>query len=171
MKVYIVTRGSYSDYHIEAVFLSKEKAEYYVKYNSGSYYDTPYIEEYDTEDENYDVSKEGYVKAFICFEHYYNPKNYYKYEISESGTSVHFTEYKGDSITRIEPWGNKGIQITIERYFIENKEYGKDLSFYEDRIHKIAHDLIAEINNYLTEGCSYKDIVKIYANEEAVNND
>ena len=171
MKVYIVTRGSYSDYHIEAVFLSKEKAEYYVKYNSGSYYDTPYIEEHDTEDENYDVSKQGYVKASTCFEHYFNPKNYYKYEISESGESVHFTEYKGDSITRIEPWGNKGIQITIERYFIENKEYGKDLSSYEDKIHKIAHDIIAEINNYLAEGYSYTDIIKIYTSKEEVNND
>ena len=34
MKVYIVTSGCYSDYHIEAVFTDKEKAKRYANFNS-----------------------------------------------------------------------------------------------------------------------------------------
>lgn len=32
-EVYIVTAGDYSDYHIEAVFKDREKAEAYCKYH------------------------------------------------------------------------------------------------------------------------------------------
>ena len=46
MKFYIVTKGSYSDYHIKRVFLQKEKAEIYRNIiNSDND-----IEEYDTSD-------------------------------------------------------------------------------------------------------------------------
>ena len=46
-KIYIVTSGEYSDYHIEAVFTTKEKAVEYVEQH-GTYYD---IEEYDIDKE------------------------------------------------------------------------------------------------------------------------
>lgn len=46
-KIYIVTSGEYSDYHIEAVFTTKEKAVEYVEQH-GTYYD---IEEYDLDKE------------------------------------------------------------------------------------------------------------------------
>lgn len=45
-KVYIVTSGNYSEYHIEAVFTTKELAEDYVIHN-GVDYD---IEEYDVDE-------------------------------------------------------------------------------------------------------------------------
>ena len=52
-KVYVVTSGCYSDYQIEAIFSSKEKAELYVAthfdYNRDSY-DDAFIEEYDVSD-------------------------------------------------------------------------------------------------------------------------
>lgn len=50
MKVYVITAGSYSDYHIERVFLDKEKAERYVEL-SNNRYETPYIEEFETDDD------------------------------------------------------------------------------------------------------------------------
>lgn len=43
MKVYIVTRGEYSDYQIESVFLDKEKAEKYIDTHDSDME----IEEYD----------------------------------------------------------------------------------------------------------------------------
>lgn len=53
MKIYVVTEGEYSDYHIEGVFLTKEAADKYVKVRyDGRAYD-PCVEEYDTIDEMY----------------------------------------------------------------------------------------------------------------------
>ena len=46
-KIYIVTSGEYSDYHIEAVFTTKEKAVDYVEQHGTDYN----IEEYDLDEE------------------------------------------------------------------------------------------------------------------------
>lgn len=46
-KIYIVTEGEYSDYHICAVFSKREKAEEYVQCHGTSYS----IEEYDLDEE------------------------------------------------------------------------------------------------------------------------
>ena len=46
MKVYVVTQGSYSDYHISGVAIDRETAEL-IKARG---YDDPEIEEYDTDD-------------------------------------------------------------------------------------------------------------------------
>lgn len=52
MKIYIVTKGYYSDYHIEAVFTSLRKAELYVAVRKNNKYSDEYdIEEFDTADE------------------------------------------------------------------------------------------------------------------------
>jgi len=49
MKIFIVTSGAYSDYHINAVFSTKENAEKYNKlYANGDFED---IEEFEVDDE------------------------------------------------------------------------------------------------------------------------
>lgn len=45
MKIFIVTKGEYSDYHIEEVFTNKEKAELYAKCHYCE------VEEWDTSDD------------------------------------------------------------------------------------------------------------------------
>lgn len=57
MKVYVITKGEYSDYHICAVVENKAKAEL-LKEALTDKWEEPYIEEYDTEDVNID----GYLK-------------------------------------------------------------------------------------------------------------
>lgn len=53
MKVYIVTKGAYSDYQIVKVFLEYAKAEKYIELNkNNSLYDWD-VEEYDTYDDNF----------------------------------------------------------------------------------------------------------------------
>ena len=47
MKIYIVTDGCYSDYHIEAVFTDKEKAKLFAALHNCSN-----LEEYETSDDN-----------------------------------------------------------------------------------------------------------------------
>lgn len=63
MKVYIVTSGRYSDYHIDAVFLSREKAMLYCVVNHDPALN---IEEYDTDDENIESNEKcGYVYHWV----------------------------------------------------------------------------------------------------------
>ena len=50
MKVYIVTSGCYSDYHIDAVCLDKEDAEVIAENINGSFNDCPKVNEWDTDD-------------------------------------------------------------------------------------------------------------------------
>lgn len=62
MKVYVLTKGEYSDYSVYAVVDDKAKAEL-LKEALSDEYDEANIEEYDTEDANID----GYLK---CTESY-----------------------------------------------------------------------------------------------------
>ena len=58
MKIYVVTDGGYSCYHIEAVFLSKKEAELYVAVHGGQ------VEEYETSDGNTKIDKDDCVGYF-----------------------------------------------------------------------------------------------------------
>lgn len=48
MKVYVITEGDYSDYHIVGVVLDRKKAEAYCRVARGNYY-VPDVEEYETD--------------------------------------------------------------------------------------------------------------------------
>lgn len=67
MKIYVITKGEYSDYHICAVTESKEKAEMLREvFSRNEYeYDKAKIEEYDTE--NPDIEKILYPMWEIVF--------------------------------------------------------------------------------------------------------
>lgn len=60
MTVYIVTQGSYSDYHIEAVFTDKEQAQLYcaIHHDKSGWYDPCVIEEYETDTPKLETDKE-----------------------------------------------------------------------------------------------------------------
>jgi hypothetical protein len=61
-KIYIVTSGEYSEYEINAVFSTKEKANAYIQQH-GTYYD---IEEYDLDEE---VEKKSQLWSIVfCIE-------------------------------------------------------------------------------------------------------
>ena len=64
-KIYIVTSGDYSDYGIEAVFSTKEKAEEYVQQHGTNYR----IEDYDIDEEV--VKKEIKIwEVIMCFDNF-----------------------------------------------------------------------------------------------------
>ena len=63
MKVYVITKGSYSDYHICAVAIDKEKAEKLEDYYTDKW-DEANIEEYDTEASNPFIS--NFKLYFVC---------------------------------------------------------------------------------------------------------
>ncbi len=65
MKLYVVTEGVYSDYHIVCIFSDKSKAENYVKYHAAdSYFDGLNIEEYELEDDKYVPITSGYHNLY-----------------------------------------------------------------------------------------------------------
>ena len=68
-KVYVITRGEYSDYDIERIFSTREAAEKYCAMDNNEYY-TPTIEEWDLEDGSNIVCSNVY-KAIWFVERYY----------------------------------------------------------------------------------------------------
>ena len=88
MKLYIVTAGCYSGYHIEAVFTSLRKAELYVAAHCNT--DNIDIEEYETADEKITdkhevigylfranwIPRKGFsVPEYLCGEARFEPKS------------------------------------------------------------------------------------------------
>ena len=94
MKVYVITKGCYSDYHIIGVALDKEKAE-----RIASFFDDDYnsseVEEYDTE--KWDIS---------------DGKNLYSIRIDKCGISVIDNESFYDlNVVRTYPWGVYEVSV------------------------------------------------------------
>lgn len=94
MKVYVVTEGSYSDYHIEAVKLSIEEAAEISQRVGGN------IEEYDTE------NNEGHWNYIDKYEVELNGDTGGLYNCIEGETESPkgFYEFEGKSIFRIVVW-------------------------------------------------------------------
>lgn len=63
MKVYVITRGVYSDYTICGVTIDKQRAEIIAKINSDSMY-VANIEEYDSEEYSGNEKKQWMVRFF-----------------------------------------------------------------------------------------------------------
>lgn len=81
MKIYVVLSGYYSDRDIDAVFLDKEKAKYYAKFNCD---ESGRVEEYETMDEMYEIDV--------------HTINYYKINMAGDGTINTITEEKYEYI-------------------------------------------------------------------------
>jgi len=154
MKIFIVTDGQYSDYHIVAVFLSKEKAEHYAKYNSG-YYDSCRVEEYDTSDDGYIISP-GEIQVEVEFEHRTDAAN--RCHVLFNAEKAYYVE-AGNGIpsnTRFSEPQYNNISYKIVRCYKE--EVGEDTEFYLSKARKIGYDLGAQISNWIAEGYGYHAI-------------
>jgi hypothetical protein len=66
MKVYVITKGNYSDYHICAVTLDEQEAERLRKVYNDSY-DEAVVEEYDTDGEEAKRGLDGRVPYNVYF--------------------------------------------------------------------------------------------------------
>ena len=128
MKVYVVTQGSYSDYHICAVLLEKSKAEAICKLLR-SEWSEPNIEEYDT-----DV-----VEPLL------NGNKLYDVELLKNGTAEAYEmSHPTDFIESI----NKVIKKRgREEYFV--KVFAKD----EAHALKVGIDKIHKYRWYKVDAC------------------
>lgn len=178
MKVYIVTEGTYSAYHICAVFTNKESAEEYIKWHFEEEYDHPHIEEYETDSEKIND------KYFECsFEYgldnkfniiinrnkikkidnvYYD--NTFTIIIAENECAYYYTNHNAfikeanfifdkDNGTKI----TVPYLLKIKRYFSIQKIPTAELA--TSQMNKIAQDIVAEIKNYIfVEGMKFEDV-------------
>ena len=69
-KVYVVTEGSYSDYHIVAIFSDKNNADIHAALlnSTESFYDEAIVEEWDVDDVEIDTCKKliRYATVYYC---------------------------------------------------------------------------------------------------------
>ena len=149
MKVYIVTIGEYSDYRIEEVFLTKEKAELYInahKNDASYYYDDDYnIEEYNTFDDNIYEEKDKKIVTL-------------KYDCSY-GSGVHYNVEIMD-LALIDEKNITVEDICIHTDYLDCRKM-ESLKFVKivnsDRVktkeqyRKILQDMVAETKNMLFE--------------------
>lgn len=84
MKVYVITKGAYSDYSIYGVAIDKEQAEMLRNYFSDEY-DTANIEEYDTD--FYQPIYVGKTFYHVCF--YENSHNVFKWDYNIENDKIH----------------------------------------------------------------------------------
>ena len=114
MKIYIVTDGAYSDYHIEAVFTTRENAEKYAAIHSCSY-----VSEWEA-----DKAKiEGEVDVCVIHKFVINNRNFH--------LDTHY--YSNKKFMKVQ----KDWLSDVEVYVSLDK-------FNEEKAEKIARDMYAQ---------------------------
>lgn len=151
MKVYVVTAGSYSDYHIEKVFTDKAKAEEYAEW----LYEPNPVEEYETED---DLQVNKYYKILInmCIHDFKNgePTVLVSKECEANFYNrgyIYYTDY--------HKYGSDYFTIGINR-LIEAQNWNEE--FYTNKYTKAIYDLAAIAKQKRAEGATEQDIKKLF---------
>lgn len=156
MKVYIVTQGCYSDYHIEKVFLDRQKAEEYVKYYTASAYDDLQIEEYEN-------SNEMVITPMYYANIEYNiltDEYSFKIELSNSEDMRH--KNKTD-LSFGRSGYNAPISAPIIKLFREVSSNNDDIAY--NKYLKVCRDLSTQIKYLASEGLSQNEIYKQIVNK------
>lgn len=139
-KVYIVTEGDYSDYHIEACFTTKQKAEEYIE-NSKKVEDSnwyrPGLEVWDL-DTNTEI-----VNVITLDFTFTSPLSKRKYQEQiktrvEKNIESKAFRYWG----KVEFWGADYQQLTIKEIQNPNKTIEEEIA----RLTKVAYDTAKKIN-------------------------
>lgn len=155
MIIYVVTEGSYSDYGIDKVFLSKEKAEHYVKYMNGKYsYGDYRVETYETADEKYKIQP-LYAKIKMDFMYRIDAFNNHVVYVTDFRVSAESAEEKEEPSTTFEVVEN-GMNYTLIRTYVQGEDYDENSCL--EKVKKIGFDLAAEITFLRSEGLSFKNI-------------
>ena len=123
MKIYVVTKGSYSDFHIERIFLEEEKA------NSFSTLIDGYVREYETDDDK----QFKYYEIIQC---HYSDKNKFFYDfecVINDGNTVNETYF----YTIGDYWFDLCLQRVVPEDIDEDELINK--------CKKTCYDIIAEM--------------------------
>lgn len=104
-KIYIVTDGCYSNYHIEAVFTDLKQAELYCATHTGD------IEEFDADTHHFDTTKEPKISWTGVF-----------YKSGEQEWHEICRQYTFNNFERIiRSWGKVYVTITLDKSVSKEK--------------------------------------------------
>ena len=161
MKIYIVTRGEYSDYYIDRVFTDRAKAEEYREWCA----DANDIEEYETDD-NCVVDKYYHISVTYTV---YAGNRYEKPTVRIEKCHAKCLGYASVSDYRYATYSNGYARLYLSRYIPEanwNEE------FYTNRYIKAIYDLAAQAKQLLLEGWTDSQINEVWnQNRDGENND
>jgi hypothetical protein len=137
MKIYVVTSGAYSDYCINQVFLSREKALAFIKSREAEYrYDDPGIEVYDTYDDRIEMT-DGYLdNTYMACSVYCDLENEGRWYVDFWQTVCY--ERKQPEIHEFYDWRGNGELLKIK------VELTVQPQFEDSLIIKIAQDEYAK---------------------------
>lgn len=160
MKLYVVTQGEYSDYHIEKIFLDKKKAENYAEYHSTYYYKAQ-VEEWETGDEDYEIIKNGYYCVSLNYMLFQDARFKWFYKLSHYQVEK---TYKKDHIEKetINQFSRDDIEFSIFRYVKDEVSQEEAI----EKVVKIAQDILTFVLDQLNQGASWEDIKKIYEEKQ-----
>lgn len=134
MKVYVVTDGSYSDYHIVSIFSTKEKADIHAALLNSSNYQEANVEEWDVDDIEINTNQKIIDYAIV----YYGTLNGFNDNVIRTIQLCKGLEGKISFSKSIDLVGD-GHQFVVRADTIEKAK-------------KIFYDKYAEaMNNYLIE--------------------
>ena len=137
MKVYVVTSGNYSAYHIDRVFLNENKAHEYLKWAMGGH---GYVEDFETSDDKFDID-ELKDKTVIYAIYYFN-EGFEDINIYNDG----FDEHDLNKFVYDEYFSFISIVKAVPR------------NYNEEEIKKILYDKYAEIKSLVAEGYTEEQI-------------
>lgn len=161
MKVYVVTRGSYSDYGISKVFLDKKKAERYVKLSQHQW-DTPRIETYETHDDSI-IEKITYVDA-----NYSKGRDSDDVELNVDIKITNSLDETEDGVTRTMFWyykNSKDKEINIQRVIHGDFEEELVINKYK----KACIDMMTEIESLLELEGWTEEMVELWIKDNLDN--
>jgi hypothetical protein len=135
MKVYIVTEGEYSDYHIEEVFSEREQAEKYVALHNKRY-DKYHIAAYEVDK----VHIEGEVEMVHMYQALYQRKEgkwQYSTELIDFITSKETAEsIKDEEISYfVEDFHRGSMDYSV---FLKETDYDKALKIFQDHLAELT---------------------------------
>lgn len=138
MQIYAVTSGTYSDYGIEKVFLSREKALAFIKTReSQEAWEDFRIEVYEPYDEDIETT-DGYLDdVYINLTVYYEIENDGHWYVGAFCQYVCY-QYKNPDIQEFRDWRHDGKLIKAEIHLTVKPQ------LTDDKIIKIAQDEYAK---------------------------
>lgn len=170
-KVYVVTSGIYSDYSIDCVFLSKEKAELFVKYHAGPGWGEDYrIEEFDLSDGDLHANDKGFIKVSGKFviepdgdgknriSENKRPEIVHRYETTKPGQTLYVSVFEDYSYTG----SGYDWEVYIRKFFPEDQFSEKEA---KAKFEKIAQDLCAQISYHKSIGASFEVVSSMFGDD------
>lgn len=161
MKIYVITSGEYSDYHIDAIFLNEEKAEEYIRL-----YPNCVIEEYEPFDDDFEIGKYE-IKKYLVVNYqigsWNNNKEGIDFYIGKTNTREYndLKEYPYNYRKYSYYDWSDSHAITIYKLVDDDFTIDKLTDDIKQKYLKICRDYVAKAKSlHDIEGYSYEDIEK-----------